>query len=81
MTRTTLQALEAEMASLRDRKMTQMALRAAVFDAAEAAGCDPDDSLPPPLAGAYDAYTREIARLDAQIADIDQKLADERELQ
>jgi hypothetical protein len=70
-----MSALEAERAALYSQRTTQYSLRGAVLDAAATAGADPEDSLPEPLRSAYDSYSREIARLDDEIARLDRKIA------
>ncbi len=67
--------LRAERAELYRRRTVQYSLRGAVLDAAAAAGADPSEPLPGPLAKAHEAYTAAIARLDTDIADIDQQIA------
>jgi hypothetical protein len=78
MTDDSVDQLIAERAASYAKRTTQYALRGAVLDAAAAAGADPDDPLPEPLQAAYDPYSREIRRLDHEIAGLDQKLATER---
>ncbi len=71
----TLQQLEAERSAAYGKRTTQYTLRGAVLDAAEAAGADPSEPLPEPLAKAYGSYSREIARLNEEIAGLDQRIA------
>lgn len=72
---TTTQNLRAERAELYRQRTTEYTLRGAVLDHAAASGVAPGDPLPGPLRSAYDAYTREIARLNTEIAGLDQMIA------
>ncbi len=72
---TTDSQLRAERVELYRQRTTQYSLRGAVLDAAVAAGAAEGDSLPEPLQRAYDAYTAEIGRLNDEIAELDQTLA------
>ena len=68
--------LEARAAAY-DRRASQLTLRAAVLDAAEKSGVRPEDPLPEPLQRAYDAYTREIDKLNGEITGLDREIANE----
>jgi len=72
---TTTDGLRAERAELYRQRTVQYELRGAVLDAAAAAGVGEGDSLPELLQRAYDSYSREIGRLNDEIAELDQTLA------